>query len=261
MSLAAKYRQLQDFFAQLDTVAIAYSGGVDSALLLKVACDCLGASNVLALTATSPILPAYEKEYGQRLVAVLGVKQHFLTSNDLDISEFVENSKDRCYHCKFNIFSLFLEFLDPAYILFDGSNFDDLAAHRPGKKALQQLNIRSPLLEAQLTKADVRELSHQLKLAPWNKPAFSCLATRLPHGTKITVARLQQVDDCEEWLRSHDFTNYRVRYHQRLARIEVDPTEIVRLLNPTLRQELVDFFKLNGFHYVTLDLEGYTVTT
>jgi len=261
MSLATKYRQLQDFFAGFDAIAIAYSGGVDSALLLKVACDCLGASNVLALTATSPILPAYEKEYGQRLIAVLGVKQHFIASNDLALNEFVENGEDRCYHCKFNIYSLFLEFLDPPYILFDGSNFDDLAAHRPGRKALQQLNIRSPLLETQLTKADVRGLSRQLKLASWNKPAFSCLATRLPHGTKITVARLKQIDDCEEWLRLRNFTNYRVRYHQHLARIEVDPTDIDRLFNPTLRQELVDFFKLNGFHYVTLDLQGYTVTT
>jgi len=260
MSLSAKYQQLQDSFAGFDAVAIAYSGGVDSALLLKVACDCLGASKVLALTATSPILPDYEKKYGQLLVAKLGAKQHFIASNDLTISDFVENGENRCYHCKHNIFTLFLQFIDPPYILLDGSNFDDLSTLRPGRKALQQLAIRSPLQETQLTKVEVRELSHQLGLSTWDKPSFTCLATRFPHGTKITVAGLQQVGNCENWLRLHDFTNYRVRYHERLARIEVDQTEIDRLLNTSLRLELVDTFKLNGFDYVTLDLQGYRVT-
>ncbi len=261
MCLSSKYQQLQDTLSEFDAVAIAYSGGVDSALLLKVACSCLGVDKVIALTAISPILPEHEKEQGRLFAVKLGVRQHFIASNDMKLANFVENGEQRCYHCKHNIFSLFLKHLKKPYVLLDGSNFDDLDDYRPGRKALAQLQIRSPLLEAKLTKTEIRTLSRQLNLSTWDKQAFSCLATRFPYGTTITLERLQQIDKCENWLRLQGFTNYRVRHHENLARIEIEAAEIKRLLNESLRLQLLETFKINGFDYVTLDLQGYRRTT
>ncbi len=258
MPTSDKYQRLQNILRNFDSVAIAFSGGVDSTLLLKVACDSLGTDNVIALTSTSPLFPEYEIAQSKFLASELGVKQQFIASNDLNLNDFTENSSQRCYHCKYNIFSLFLHQLKgKPHTLLDGSNLDDLDDYRPGRKALTMMQVRSPLQEAQLTKKEIRELSQQLNLSTWNKQAFACLATRFPYGTTITAERLQQIDSCENWLRLHGFANYRVRYHNQLARIEVASTEIFRLLDETLRLELVETFKLNGFDYVTLDLQGY----
>lgn len=258
MGLQEKYQSLQDILSHFDSAVVAFSGGVDSTLLLKVACDVLGAENVLALTATAPIFPSHEIELSKALANEFGVQQQFVDSGQMELPDFVENSLQRCYHCKHNMLTLFLEAIAATSgILLDGSNLDDQADFRPGQKAVTQLKVRSPLLEAKFTKDDIRTLSRQLNLSTWNKQPFACLATRFPYGSRITAKRLQQVDKCEAWLRSQGFSYYRVRCHDQLARIEVADDEISRLLDKPLRTELLKTFKANGFDYVTLDLQGY----
>lgn len=259
MNLDDKYQHLQEILSEFDAVVIAFSGGVDSTLLLKVSCDCLGAEKVLALTATSPIFPSYEIEQSKQLANEFGVRQKFISSNEMELPDFVKNELQRCYHCKHNLFSLFLKEMGNVTFktLLDGSNLDDQDDYRPGQKAITQLKIRSPLLEANLTKPEVRELSRRLELSTWDKQPFACLATRFPYGTKITVDRLKKIDQCETWLRLQGFSHYRVRCYDQLARIEIAPKEIPRILDETLRLDLVETFKLNGFDYVTLDLQGY----
>lgn len=259
MTLKKKYSHLQQQLKQFGSVAIAFSGGVDSTFLLKVACDTLGTDKVLALTATSPTYPAFEFEQSQQLAAQIGAKQLAFESNELEIPGFAENPPRRCYHCKHELFSLFLRQADKLGYskVLDGSNLDDLGDYRPGRDAVTELKICSPLLDAQLGKEDIRQLSKQLGLSTWNKQPFACLSSRFPYGTQITTERLQQIDRCESWLRNQGFNNYRVRYHEQIARIEVAPDEINRLLDIDLRQQLVSEFKAAGFTFVTLDLQGY----
>ena len=259
MSLEKKYASLRQHLTDLRSVVIAFSGGVDSTFLLKVAVDTLGADQVLALTATSPTYPAFEFAQSQDLARQIGVRQLVIESNELEIPGFAENNPRRCYHCKHELFSLCLKYaaeLGYASVL-DGSNLDDLGDFRPGRDAVSELQVRSPLLEAKLGKDDIRQLSKRLKLPTWDKQPFACLSSRFPYGTKITVERLQQIDRCENWLRQQNFNSYRVRYHDQIARIEVAQEEIHRLLDPNLRQQLVSEFKAAGFTYVTLDLQGY----
>lgn len=260
MDLDAKYLQLKELITSFDTVAIAFSGGVDSTLLLKVATDCLGSDNVLALTAVSPIFPAYEIEQSQQLADELNVRQKLIRTDELSLSQFKDNGPQRCFHCKHHLFSQLLKAAqqsDPTGTLLDGSNLDDLDDYRPGQEAIKNLDIRSPLLETKLTKQEIRELSRILGLKTWDKQPFACLATRFPYGTEITLEHLQQVDACETWLRRNGFTLYRVRFHGRLARVEVDVQDMPRLLKNELRPAMIAAFKENGFDYITLDLQGY----
>ena len=259
MDLTEKYQQLKTLLSELDSVVVAFSGGVDSTFLLRVAAEVLGTDKVLALTATSPTYPSFEFEQSQKLAADIGVKQLVIESNELEIPGFAENPPRRCYHCKHELFSLCLKQAEQAGFncVLDGSNLDDLADYRPGRDALKELQVRSPLLEAELSKDDIRQLSKQLGLPTWDKQPFACLSSRFPYGTRITAERLQQIDHCESWLRKQGFANYRVRYHEQIARIEVAPAEISRLLDEQLREQLVAEFKTAGFTYVTLDLQGY----
>lgn len=259
MPLNAKMAELQRLLCEMQRVVVAFSGGVDSTFLLKVACDCLGPQNVVALTATSPTYPEFEYQQACELADEIGAKHVVIESNELEIPGFADNPPRRCYHCKNELFSLCLKQAEKLGFetVLDGSNLDDLGDYRPGRDAVQELQIRSPLLEAKLGKADIRELSRKLGLRTWDKQAFACLSSRFPYGTRITAERLRQIDKCETFLREHDFRNYRVRYHDQIARVEVAPAEITRLLDRELREKLVDTFKEAGFTFVTLDLQGY----
>lgn len=259
MTLDQKYTDLKEQLAAMGSVVVAFSGGVDSTFLLRVARDVLGADQVIALTATSPTYPASEREESQRLAKSLGVRQILFESNELEIPGFAENDRQRCYHCKRELFEICrdkareLGFRE----ILDGSNRDDLADFRPGRQAVEELAVHSPLLAVGLSKDDIRELSRRLELPTWDKQPFACLSSRFPYGTRITAERLTQVDRCENFLRRHGFRNFRVRYHGDVARIEVAVAEIPRLLDEPLRSELIGAFKAAGFVYVALDLEGY----
>lgn len=258
-SLSDKYLKLQGILCDMTSLVVAFSGGVDSTFLLKVAYDTLGDAAVLAVTATSPTYPESELAEAKRLARLIGARQILIESNELEIPGFSANPKDRCYHCKSELFRLCTDKARELGLAFvaDGSNTDDLSDYRPGRTAACELKVRSPLLEAGLSKSEIRELSLGLGLPTWDKQAYACLASRFPYGMEITAERLNQVEKCEEFLKGEGFTVYRVRYHEANARIELSEAELPRLLEPELRQRVVDFFRAAGFTYVSLDLKGY----
>jgi len=259
LPLEERYARLKAELAGFGSVVVAFSGGVDSTFLLKVAIDVLGSDKVLALTATSPTYPEFEFQEACQLAKLFGARQLVVESDELKIPGFAQNDRRRCYHCKSELFGICrdkAEELGYAEIL-DGSNLDDLQDYRPGREAACELAVRSPLLECGLGKEEIRALSRRLGLPTAEKQAFACLSSRFPYGTEITAERLRQVDRCETFLRRQGFNNYRVRYHDAIARIEVAPAELERLFNPELRQAVIKAFKAAGFTYVTLDLQGY----
>jgi len=253
-----KYDRLRSLLAGLDSVLVAFSGGVDSTLLLRVARDTLG-DRAIAVTAVSPLFPAADQREADNLAERMGAPRILIHFRELLIPGFSANPPDRCYLCKRELFRLLLEKageLGLAHVA-DGSNLDDLDDYRPGLRALKELGILSPLRECGLTKVEIRRLSRQLGLPSWDKPARPCLATRFPYGAEITAERLAMLDRCEEFLRALGFLSPRVRFHGDTARLEVGTEEMPRILEPAVRQSLVSFFKSSGFTYVSLDLEGF----
>jgi len=240
-------------------VLVAYSGGVDSTLLLKVAKDVLGDEKILAVTALSPLYPERELAGAKRMTETLRVKHVLIESNELEIAEFAKNPSNRCYYCKRKLFGELLNIAKEESILFvvEGSTLDDDKDHRPGRIAVAELGIRSPLKEAMLTKSDVRELSRTSGLETWDKPSFACLASRFPYGEEINEGGLRMVDEAEDFLFSLGFKQVRVRHYQTLARIEIFQEEMGRLLNGSLREKVVRELKKIGYKYVTLDLQGF----
>jgi pyridinium-3,5-biscarboxylic acid mononucleotide sulfurtransferase len=258
-ALRVKYDRLVEILRSMESVAIGYSGGVDSTLLLKVAVVTLGARAV-AMIGRSETYPTREFEEAVRVAAAIGARAIIVRTEETDDLKFRENPADRCYFCKTELFGKLggIAAHEGLRWIADGTITDDIGDFRPGMKAKAEKDVRSPLLEAGLAKTEVRELSRHLGLPTWDKPSFACLSSRFPYGTAITRENLSRVDRAESFFRDHGFRAFRVRFHDAsTARIEVSPSEFPRLLDDALRAELVGAMKEIGFVYVTLDLQGY----
>jgi len=256
-TLKAKRDRLVGLLRETGGCVIGFSGGVDSTFLFAVAGEALG-ERVLAVTATSETYPLRELREARELAAGIGGRHRVIVSEELDIPGFSENPADRCYHCKKELFSKLRAIADEEGLshVLDGSNVDDLGDYRPGRNATRELSVRSPLIEAGLSKDDIRELSRAMGLATWNKPAFACLSSRFPYGVRITREKLARVDRAEEALRGLGFRVVRVRHHGEVARLELGPGEFLQAVNG-LRDEIVRLVKEAGYAYVALDLQGY----
>jgi pyridinium-3,5-biscarboxylic acid mononucleotide sulfurtransferase len=258
--LQTRAAQLAAILSGLGSVAVAYSGGTDSAFLLAVSLEALGSEAVLALTADSPLMPRAELAEARALAARLGARHRVLPHDDLAREAIVANPPDRCYHCKFDRFDVLWQVARAEGMahLAHGENADDAQDYRPGSLAAEELGVRAPLREAGLTKAAVRALSRQRDLPTWDRPADACLATRFPYGTLLTAEGLARVEAGEAALRRvWGIRQLRLRDQFPLARLEVPPGEIARLAAPELRAAAVEALRLLGYRTITLDMEGY----
>jgi len=255
----AKLKKLIKILKQLNKVLIAYSGGVDSTFLLKIAVDALGKENVLAVTARSETYPYRELKEARSSSKQIGAKLKVINTSELQIKGFRDNPVNRCYYCKKELFSKLKNIAKDEGLNYclDGSNHDDLRDLRYGSLAAKELGIRSPLLEAGITKDEIRKFSRDLNLRTWDKPSFACLASRFPYKSQITKKRLSMVEKAEESLRDFGIKQIRVRHYDKMARIEVFPEDIKILLNRKNAKQISQKFRKLGFLYTTVDLEGY----
>jgi uncharacterized protein len=257
-----KLNKLKDILRAMHKVIVAYSGGVDSTVLLKVAYNCLG-ERTLAMTAVSPTMPKHERAEAKAIAQQIGARHIFIEKHEMDNPQFTRNTPERCYFCKRIAYKPLIEYANRegyAYVV-DGANADDAGDYRPGQKAAREWGVRSPLQEAGFTKAEIRALARELHLPNWDKPAAACLASRIPYGMPITEATLSQIEAAEQVLREMELGQLRVRHYNQpntsspLARIEVEPKNFETLLEH--RAHIIETFKALGYTYITLDLEGF----
>lgn len=253
-----KLNQLKMYLKSLGSVAVAFSGGVDSTFLLRMARDALG-DNVIAITAKSHSFPKRELEEAKLFCGKMGIRQLIFDFNELSVDGFCQNPPNRCYLCKRELYNRMIEIVEKQGILHivEGSNMNDTGDYRPGMEAVKESGIKSPLQEAGLYKEEIRKLSKELGLPTWGKPSFACLSSRFAYGEPITAEKLAMVEQAEQLLFDRGFSQARVRIHDRTARIEVLPEELENLVAKGVREEIVTKLKSYGFTYVSMDLEGY----
>ncbi|MDB5076740.1 MAG: larE [Chloroflexi bacterium] len=256
--LDRKHSQLQETLHTMGSVLVAFSGGADSALLLKVAHDVLG-DRAIGAIAVSETIPSDEVAQAESLARDIGVELRTVYTEEMLNASFRANAPDRCYHCKDELFtklSPLAEELGSRWLAF-GANMDDLGDYRPGQQAAKEWGVRAPLQEAELSKQEIRALSRKLGLRTWNKPAMACLSSRIPHGTAIDVEAIRRVEAAEQCLRQEGFGQLRVRAHDQIARLEVPVDDLARLLEPALRARVTARLHEIGYRYITLDLDGF----
>jgi pyridinium-3,5-biscarboxylic acid mononucleotide sulfurtransferase len=257
-ALDAKLDRMRALFAPMRSVIVAFSGGVDSTFVLKVAYDTIG-DRVLALTTTSPTMPDEDRQSALAMAQLIGARHLIVESNELEIPGYSANPINRCYLCKHNLFTVCEAKASELDIdeIVDGLNLDDLHDYRPGMQAASEKRVRHPLVEAELSKAEIRELSHAMGLPTWDRPASPCLSSRFPYGTTITPEGLAKVAAGERLLHSIGFKVARVRFHGDVARLELERSEIARIFEPQLRDTVDREFKKIGFRFVAIDLKGF----
>ena len=256
--LAEKRDRLLSILKGYDSLLVAYSGGVDSSFLLAMAHEALN-KNLFAVTSASPLHPERETREAIDFAKVLGVEHMIIQSKEMHRADFISNTKERCYLCKKYLIEELLKISNHRKIqhVAHGANIDDLRDYRPGFAAAQEMGIKAPLVDAGLTKNDIRRLSKQMNLTTWNKPPMACLATRIPYGTPITIKDLKMIEQAEQVLTNIGFSGCRVRVHDKVARIEVDTGDIERIIDRKTRSLIVEKLRKIGFSHVAVDLEGY----
>ena len=258
MNAIAKEEQLREIFRELESVIVAYSGGVDSSYVAYVANAELG-PRAVCITGQSASLPAFQRTEIDRVVEKFGFQHEMIQTDELENPSYSANNPDRCFFCKDELYTKLETVARGRGIqtIVDGSTVDDLGDYRPGRRAATQHAVRSPLIEVGLSKSEVRELSRRATLPTWDKPASPCLSSRIAYGTTVTIERLSKVDRGEEILREFGFREFRVRHHDQLVRLEIATAEMDQILRKEVFQELAARFRELGFKYVTLDLEGF----
>jgi uncharacterized protein len=259
VALEKKYNSLRQILKKLGKVVVAYSGGVDSTFLLKVAVDTIGSENVLACIGISPSLAKSQYKQAIKCAKIIGAKVQEVEMDEISDSNYTANEADRCFHCKSHLYKLLKQIAqkeDYEHVIC-GSNLDDKDDFRPGNKAAEVFGVSAPLMEAKMTKSDIRRLSRRMGLPTADVPASPCLASRLSYGLGITEHRLKQIEKAEDFLRGLGFVEFRVRHHEQIARIEVKPEDIARIAAEPVRSKVVKKLKSLGFKFVTVDLQGF----